>query len=108
MPEPTVHTAVPAGGDPLACLAAERINAGVEEIRALLFADGADVELVEASPATGHVVLRLLLTDAACVLPRPMPEAVALDVLHRAAPRPTTVVIDTSRAVPRAGEERTP
>lgn len=73
---------------------------GVAEVRALVAADGADLELVNTGPAPGAVRLRLVLGGAECaecVLPRDMLAKVALDMLRVSVPGTTQVEIDDPR-----------
>jgi hypothetical protein len=67
-------------------------------VRGILQADGGDIELVSHEGGTAH--LRLIVETARCaecVLPRPMLETVALELLQPATPGLTTVVIDDPR-----------
>jgi hypothetical protein len=60
------------------------LNAGIEEVRGLVQADGGDLLLTGV--ADGTVELRLVLEDAhcvECVMPKGFLEQVALDVLRR-------------------------
>ena len=69
-------------------------------VREILRLDGGDVELVGVDPDAGAVHLRLLLEDASCaecVLPGPMLEPIALNLLTRPTPGLRAVVIDDPR-----------
>ena len=84
----------PAGGE--GTLGA--VEAAVAEIRALVEADGGDVELVTADRST--VRLRLILETAACrecVMPRAHLEQVALDRMRAHLPMLVAVEIDDPR-----------
>jgi hypothetical protein len=67
-------------------------------VRAILQADGGDIELVSHDGATAH--LRLIVGTARCaecVLPKPMLESVALKLLQPGTQGLTAVVIDDPR-----------
>lgn len=81
-----------AGPDPAA------VAVALEEVRAVLQADGADVELLGVDADTVH--LRLVLVDAGCaecVLPSPLLGEVALGLMAPLAPGLATVEIDDPR-----------
>ena len=70
------------------------------DIRVLVEGDGAGIELVSCDEASGTVQLRLLLDDVSClecVMPRPMLEDVATNVLRRSVPDVAKVSIDDPR-----------
>jgi Fe-S cluster biogenesis protein NfuA len=76
------------------------IDAGIGQLRALIAADGGDLELLSADRSTGQVSIRLILDGAVCrecVLPREFLEPIALDMLSSAEPAVTAVVIDDPR-----------
>lgn len=80
---------------------AAAVAAALEEVRALVAADGGDMVLdaVEGS----EVRLKLVLGDAACVecvMPRDFLEQIALDSLRREVPSVASVVIDDPREHP--------
>ena len=73
-------------------------DATIEEIRALVAADGGAVAVVAADPALLH--LALVLDDDACrecVMPRSFLEQVAADIAARHGHPDTRVVIDDPR-----------
>ena len=81
------------------------IAAAVDDVRALVAADGGDVVL-DGVDDDGTVRLTLVLADAhcaECVMPRPFLERVALDVVRRRAPDVAGVAIADPRERPAAG-----
>lgn len=73
----------------------------LDEVRALVQADGGDMQLVGLAADT--VQLRLVLEGASCeecVMPRDFLEQIALDVLKRAVPAVGAVSIDVPREHP--------
>ena len=79
------------------------INPALDEVRALVQADGGDMELTALDPATGSVSLRLILEGASCeecVMPREFLEQIALDMLKRKVPGVAAVAIDDPRERP--------
>ncbi|MBL7491429.1 NifU family protein [Frankia sp. AgB1.9] len=78
----------------------EDVAGALEGVRNLIQPDGGDFELVSVDGATGQVRIRLLLSDAncaACILPRPALESVALAVLGRRLPAVKSVIVDDPR-----------
>ncbi len=76
----------------------EGIDAAVAEVRALVAADGGDIELVSFDGATAR--LRLVLESAECrecVMPGEFLERVALDKLQATLPLLVSVLIDDPR-----------
>ena len=76
------------------------IDGALEVVRAILQADGADIELLDVSEDSAS--LRLLIADAncaECVLPREMLETVALDLMAPFAPGLRSVAIDDPREI---------
>lgn len=74
------------------------VGAALEPVRALLTADGGDIELVRVDD--DGATLRLLLRDAncaECVLPKAMLELVAFDLMAPMVPGLSSVVIDDPR-----------
>jgi Fe-S cluster biogenesis protein NfuA len=67
---------------------AESVNAALEEARALVRSDGADLELVEANEKAARIVLRLDVTNAscetgACVMPGEILEPLVAEAIAR-------------------------
>ena len=74
------------------------VTAGLEPVREVLQSDGGDIELVDLADGTAH--LRLILESAGCaecVLPRPMLEAIALQMMQPLVPGLSAVAIDDPR-----------
>ncbi len=74
-----------------------------DEIKDLVRADGADMELVSVDPASGTVELRLLLEGVdchECVMPRPLLEDIAREMLRKKVPDLERVAIDDPREHP--------
>ncbi|HEX4017183.1 MAG TPA: hypothetical protein VHX15_10640 [Frankiaceae bacterium] len=64
----------------------DAVNDAIAELAPMLQADGADLTLVEANPATSRIEVELHVTDATCaecVLPGPLLEQVIGDALSR-------------------------
>ncbi len=73
------------------------------DVRTLVQADGGDVELVDVEESTGTVSLRLVLEGVdchECVMPRPVLEDVAGNILRRAVPDVARAAIDDPREHP--------
>jgi Fe-S cluster biogenesis protein NfuA len=78
------------------------LTPALDEVRALVQADGGDMTLVATSD-TGKVDLLLVVEGASCeecVMPREILEQIALDMLHRKVPAVTSVTIDDPREHP--------
>jgi Fe-S cluster biogenesis protein NfuA len=76
------------------------LAAAVNEARAIVQADGADLELVGVDDDGGEVELRLLIVEAGCaecVMPRQFLEGVVLDILREAVPMVRAVRVDDPR-----------
>jgi len=72
--------------------------AGLAPVQEMIRLDGADLALVGVDGTTAH--LRLLVEDASCadcVMPRPMLEAIALQMMQPLVPGLSAVVIDDPR-----------
>jgi Fe-S cluster biogenesis protein NfuA len=77
------------------------ITPAIDEARALVQADGGDMELVGIADAT--VSLRLVLEGASCeecVMPREFLEQIVLDMVKQKAPAVAAVTIDDPREHP--------
>ena len=77
------------------------IETALDDVRALLRADGGDLELL--GEADGTVRLRLVLEDASCadcVLPAPLLADVVRDALTKRGAAVTNVEIDDPREAP--------
>lgn len=64
----------------------EAVTAAIAELAPMLQADGADLTLVEANPATARIEVQLSVVDATCaecVLPGPLLEQVISDAISR-------------------------
>jgi Fe-S cluster biogenesis protein NfuA len=75
------------------------VHTALEPVRAVLQADGADLELIGVDGDVAH--LRLVVADAACaecVLPTPLLQEVALQLMQPLAPGLAAVAIDDPRA----------
>ena len=78
----------------------EAVNDALAELAPMLQADGADLTLVEANPATSRIELQLHVEDATCaecVLPGPLLEQVILDALSRRIPTEFELVLRDPR-----------
>jgi Fe-S cluster biogenesis protein NfuA len=74
------------------------VTAGLAPVREVLQSDGGDIEVVGVDGDTAR--LRLLLETAGCaecVLPRPMLETIALQMMQPLVPGLSAVVIDDPR-----------
>jgi hypothetical protein len=77
------------------------VRDGLEEVQALVRADGGDMLLTSVDGST--VNLELVLEGAncvECVMPREILEQIALDVVQRRAPDVSTLHIDDPRERP--------
>lgn len=73
-------------------------TAGLAPVQDMIRLDGGDLELVEVDEGTAR--LRLLLEDANCadcVMPRPVLEAIALQMMQPLVPGLSAVAIDDPR-----------
>jgi Fe-S cluster biogenesis protein NfuA len=76
------------------------VDAAIAELAPMLQADGADLVLVEANPATACIEVRLEVSDAACaecVLPGPLLEQVISDAIGRHSPGEFELVLQDPR-----------
>jgi len=74
------------------------VTAGLAPVREVLQSDGGDIEVVAVDGTTAR--LRLLLETAGCaecVLPRPMLETIALQMMQPLVPGLSAVEIDDPR-----------
>jgi Fe-S cluster biogenesis protein NfuA len=72
----------------------------LDNVRSLVQADGGDLELVGVDPSSRRVNLRLVLEGVSChecVMPRPMLEDIAANMLRRSVPDLETVSIEDPR-----------
>jgi Fe-S cluster biogenesis protein NfuA len=79
------------------------IAPALDDVRALVQADGGDMLLEGVDPAANSVSLRLVLEGASCeecVMPREFLEQIALDMLRKQAPELAAVSIDDPREHP--------
>lgn len=79
------------------------IAPALDEVRALVQADGGDMLLEGVDPAAGSISLRLVLEGSSCeecVMPREFLEQIALDMLRKHAPDLASVSIDDPREHP--------
>jgi Fe-S cluster biogenesis protein NfuA len=79
------------------------VRSALDEVAALVHADGGDIEFVSLDAGTGSVVLRLQLESAncaECVLPREILEGIATGMLQRSVPEITGISIDDPREHP--------
>jgi Fe-S cluster biogenesis protein NfuA len=77
---------------------AATVTAGLTPVREVLQSDGGDIELVGVDGDTAR--LRLVLETAGCaecVLPRPMLETIALQMMQPLVPGLSAVAIDDPR-----------
>jgi Fe-S cluster biogenesis protein NfuA len=75
------------------------VTAALNAVRTLVQADGGDMELVNVDEG-GTVMLRLVLDGVEChecVMPRPLLEDIAGDVMRRTVPDLVRVAIDDPR-----------
>jgi Fe-S cluster biogenesis protein NfuA len=78
------------------------VAAGIDELRALLRADGADLELVGLDAGRRHVRVRLDLSGVdclECVIPPDLLEDLVRDGLRRRVAADLEVVVDDPRRV---------
>ncbi len=76
------------------------VLAALEEVRGLVQADGGDMELVGVDDTAATVHLRLVLDGVdchECVMPRPLLEDIAGNILRRGVPDVEKVHIDDPR-----------
>jgi Fe-S cluster biogenesis protein NfuA len=76
------------------------VEAAIAELAPMLQADGADLILLEANPATARIEVRLDVTDASCaecVLPTPLLEQVISDAISRRMPSEFELVLRDPR-----------
>jgi Fe-S cluster biogenesis protein NfuA len=79
------------------------ITPALDEVRALVQADGGDMKLVGLDGDVGKVDLLLVLEGASCeecVMPRDFLEQIALEMLKRKVPAVAAVSIDDPREHP--------
>jgi Fe-S cluster biogenesis protein NfuA len=79
---------------------ADAVAGALGEARALVQADGADLELVGIDDELGRVELRLVLVEAGCaecVMPQQFLEGVVLDIVREAVPTVRAVHVDDPR-----------
>ena len=78
----------------------ELVERGVAQLRALIAADGGELEMQSVDLDTGQVSMLLILEDAhcrECVMPKEFLEPIAFDMLSSAEPAVSSVVIDDPR-----------
>lgn len=76
------------------------MEAAIAELAPMLQADGADLILLDADPATERVEVRLEVTDASCaecVLSTPLLEQVITDAISRRMPSEFELVLRDPR-----------
>jgi N-dimethylarginine dimethylaminohydrolase len=74
------------------------LDAGVDELRALLRADGADLHIVDTGPARVHLTLDLTNVECAeCVLPPELLDQMVREGLRRRVGPGLDVVFDDPR-----------
>ncbi len=79
------------------------VEKALEEVRSLVQADGGDMELVAVDEQGGRVSLRLILEGVEChecVMPRPLLEDIAANMLRRGVPEVTAVTVSDPRELP--------
>jgi hypothetical protein len=79
------------------------VREAVAEMAGVLQADGADLVLVRADPATARIEVRLEIDGADCrdcVLPAPQLELVVADAIRRRVPTEFELVVDDPRSLP--------
>jgi Fe-S cluster biogenesis protein NfuA len=79
------------------------VESALQEVRGLVQADGGDMELVGVDERGGTVSLRLVLDGVEChecVMPRPILEDIAVNMLRRSVPEVTAVTVDDPRELP--------
>jgi Fe-S cluster biogenesis protein NfuA len=80
-----------------------QVQTALAEVSGLVQADGGDIELVSVDPGAGAVALRLVVEGASCqecILPRPMLEDIAKNIMQRSVPEIVSVSIDDPREHP--------
>jgi hypothetical protein len=78
----------------------EAVKEAIAELAPILQADGADLLLVAADPATSRIEVRLEVTDATCaecVLPADLLEQVISDAISRRIPTEYELVLHDPR-----------
>ncbi len=78
----------------------EAVREAVAELAPMLQADGADLRLIEADPATARIEVALDVTDATCaecVLPAPLLEQIVSDAIARRVPTEFELVLRDPR-----------
>ena len=79
------------------------VLAALQDVRAIVSADGGDLEVLSAGDDYSSLHLRLVLEGAnceECVLPRPMLESIATDMIQRKVPGFQSVSIVDPRDEP--------
>jgi len=79
------------------------VSEALEQVRSLVQADGGDMELVGIDQDAGRVTLRLILEGVdchECVMPRPILEDIAANMLRRSVPDVQGVTVDDPRELP--------
>jgi Fe-S cluster biogenesis protein NfuA len=79
------------------------IAQAVDELRALVTGDGADLEIVAADDASRRVELRLDMSQVTCeecVLPPELLESMIIESLRRRVPDLDQIVVDDPRRSP--------
>lgn len=78
---------------------ASTATSGLAPVRELLQPDGADIELVGVDGGTARLRLRLENAECTdtCVMPRPMIEMLALQMMQPLVPGLTAVVVEDPR-----------
>lgn len=82
------------------------VSAAIAELAPMLQADGADLKLIEANPATARIEVVLEVSDATCaecVLPGPLLEQVINDTISRHSPGEFELVLRDPRAAGASG-----
>jgi Fe-S cluster biogenesis protein NfuA len=82
------------------------VIAAIAELAPMLQADGADLTLIEANPATARIEVRLEVADATCaecVLPGPLLEQVISDTILRHDPGEFELVLRDPRTAGASG-----
>ena len=78
----------------------QAVSEAIAELAPVLQADGADLTLVEANPATSRIEVRLEVTDASCaecVLPGPLLEQVISAAISRRVPSEFELILHDPR-----------
>jgi Fe-S cluster biogenesis protein NfuA len=79
------------------------VSQALVQVRGLVQADGGDMELVGIDQDAGQVRLRLILEGVdchECVMPRPILEDIAANMLRRSVPEVQGVTVDDPRELP--------